>query len=118
MADAAAAGLISFDILRDGLRNLRIAVAELLDGAPRELDSADIHPIVGTLSDELRKRFPGHDVQVRETGRFMRANVVLAKGRELNIGEARKLSSDDQAWRLTALGRQLEDLPDPSEDNN
>lgn len=117
-ADAAAAGLISFDILRDGLRNLRIAVAELLDGAPRELDSADIHPIVGTLSDELRKRFPGHDVQVRETGRFMRANVVLTKGRGLNIGEARKLSSDDQAWRLTALGRQLQDLPDPSEDNN
>ncbi|MCQ0090866.1 cation transporter [Roseovarius sp. M141] len=49
-ADAAAAGLISFDILRDGLRNLRIAVAELLDGAPRELDSTDVHPIVDTLS--------------------------------------------------------------------
>lgn len=114
-ADAAAAGLISFDILRDGLRNLRIAVAELLDGAPRELDSTDVHPIVDTLSAELRKRFPGHDVQVRETGRFVRANVVPFKGAELNIGEARKLLSDDQAWRLMALGRQLQDLPDPSE---
>ncbi|WP_108485330.1 cation transporter [Oceaniglobus ichthyenteri] len=116
-ADAAAAGLISFDILRDGLRNLRIAVAELLDGAPRELDSTDVHPIVDTLSAELRKRFPGHDVQVRETGRFVRANVVPFKGAELNIGEARKLLSDDQAWRLMALGRQLQDLPDPSEDS-
>lgn len=116
-ADAAAAGLISFDILRDGLRNLRIAVAELLDGAPRELDSTDVHPIVDTLSAELRKRFPGHDVQVRETGRFVRANVVPVKGAELNIGEARKLLSDDQAWRLMALGRQLQDLPDPSENS-
>ena len=116
-ADAAAAGLISFDILRDGLRNLRIAVAELLDGAPRELDSTDVHPIVDTLSAELRKRFPDHDVQVRETGRFVRANVVPFKGAELNIGEARKLLSDDQAWRLTALGQQLQDLPDPSENN-
>lgn len=116
-ADAAAAGLISFDILRDGLRNLRIAVAELLDGAPRELDSTDVHPIVDTLSAELRKRFPGHDVQVRETGRFVRANVVPFKGAELNIGEARKLLSDDQAWRLMALGRQLQDLPDPSENS-
>ncbi|MCA0851281.1 cation transporter [Salipiger thiooxidans] len=116
-ADAAAAGLISFDILRDGLRNIRIAVAELLDGAPRELDSTDVHPIVDTLSTELRKRFPGHDVQVRETGRFVRANVVPSKGGDLSIGEARKLSSDDQAWRLTALGQQLQDLPDPSENN-
>lgn len=116
-ADAAAAGLISFDILRDGLRNLSIAVAELLDGAPRELDSTDVHPIVDTLSAELRKRFPGHDVQVRETGRFVRANVVPFKGAELNIGEVRKLLSDDQAWRLMALGRQLQDLPDPSENS-
>ncbi len=115
-ADAAAAGLISFDILRDGLRNLRIAVAELLDGAPRELESADIHPIVGTLSEELRRRHPGHDVQVRETGRFVRANVVPTKGSELDSKEASKLVSGDQSWRLVALGRQLRELPEPSED--
>ncbi|PVA08503.1 cobalt transporter [Pelagivirga sediminicola] len=115
-ADAAAAGLISFDILRDGLRNLRIAVAELLDGAPRELESSDIHPIVDTLSDELRKRFAGHDVQVRETGRFVRANVVLAKGAELNGEEARQVVSEEQAWRLVAVGRQLQELPECRED--
>ena len=115
-ADAAAAGLISFDILRDGLRNLRIAVAELLDGAPRELDSTDVHPIVDTLSEELRRRFPGHDVQVRETGRFVRANVVLAKGAELDGEEAHKLVSGDQSWRLVAVGRQLQELPERPEE--
>lgn len=114
-ADAAAAGLISFDILRDGLRNLRIAVAELLDGAPRELDSADVHPIVDTLSEELRRWFPGHDVQVRETGRFLRATVILAKGAELDGKEARQLVSGDQSWRLVAVERQLQKLPEHQE---
>lgn len=106
-ADAAAAGLISFDILRDGLRNLRIAVAELLDGAPRKLESSDIHPIVDTLSNELRKRFPGHDVQVRETGRFVRANVVPAKGAQLAGDEAHDPVPGDQSWRVLAVGRLL-----------
>ncbi|WP_138934065.1 cation transporter [Roseovarius arcticus] len=114
-ADAAAAGLISFDVLRDGLRNLRISVAELLDGAPRKLDSADIHPIVDTLSDKLRKRFPEHDVQVRETGRFVRASVVSAKGAELDDQELRALAPEDQSWRLIAVSRQLQRLPETSE---
>lgn len=114
-ADAAAAGLISFDILRDGLRNLRIAVAELLDGAPRDLSSPDIHPIVDTISTELRKRYPGHDVQVRETGRFIRANVVPAKGAELDRNVARDLIAEDQAWRLVAVGRAIPDLPESSD---
>ncbi len=111
-ADAVAAGLISFDILRDGLRNLRIAVAELLDGAPRELASADIHPIVERLSTGLQQRFPGHDVQVRETGRFLRANVISPKGGELQDNEASRLVSDDHAWRLVAVGRQMRELPE------
>lgn len=114
-ADAAAAGLISFDILRDGLRNLRIAVAELLDGAPRQLDSADIHPIVGTLSDALRRRFPGHDVQVRETGRFLRANVAVSAGSEPDRDEMRRLVSDGQSWRVVAVERQLPELTEHEE---
>ena len=38
-ADAAASAFISFAILRDGVYNLRISTAELIDGMPRELDS-------------------------------------------------------------------------------
>lgn len=114
-ADAAAAGLISFDVLRDGLRNMRIAVAELLDGAPRKLDTAEVHPIVGAVSDELRKRFPEHDVQMRETGRFVRADLVPAKGAELDNEEARKLVGEGQSWRLVAIEQQLQELPEPPE---
>lgn len=115
-ADAAAAGLISFDILRDGLRNLRIAVAELLDGAPRELTSPDIHPVVKTVSEALRRRFPGHDVQVRETGRYIRANVVPAKGAELERRQARVLIGQDEAWRLRDINQEVRDLPAPAGD--
>lgn len=114
-ADAAAAGLISFDVLRDGVRNLRIAVAELLDGAPRELDSPDIHPVVEALSTALRTRFPDHDVQVRETGRYLRANVIPTKDAKLERSQARQLISEGQAWRLAALGRQFKNVPPASE---
>ncbi|PVA05519.1 cation transporter [Thalassorhabdomicrobium marinisediminis] len=75
-ADAVAAGLISLDILRDGIRNLRISVAELLDGAPRKLDSAEVHPIVDEISDTLARRYPGHRARLRETGRFVRVDLV------------------------------------------
>ncbi|MAM38602.1 MAG: cobalt transporter [Erythrobacter sp.] len=114
-ADAAAAGLISFDVLRDGVRNLRIAVAELLDGAPRELDSPDIHPVVEALSTALRTRFPDHDVQVRETGRYLRANVIPTKDAKLGPSQARQLISEGQAWRLAALGQQFKNVPPASE---
>lgn len=111
-ADAAAAGIIAFDILRDGFRNIRISVAELLDGAPRKLDSTDIHPIVDRLSEELTARFPGHRVQVRETGRFVRATLVDEKGEELRPEEARALVAEEDAWRLSALGRFMRELPE------
>jgi len=107
--------LISFDVLRDGVRNLRIAVAELLDGAPRELDSPDIHPVVEALSTALRTRFPDHDVQVRETGRYLRANVIPTKDAKLGPSQARQLISEGQAWRLAALGQQFKNVPPASE---
>ena len=36
--DAAAAALISISILKDGVTSLRVATAELTDGAPRRLE--------------------------------------------------------------------------------
>ncbi|MFD2740089.1 cation transporter [Sulfitobacter aestuarii] len=112
-ADALAAGLIAFDILRDGLRNMRISVAELLDGAPRELATTRVHPIVDELQDEVARRFPGAGVEVRETGRWVRANVIYPD-RELSEAAARALLGDE-AWRLQALGEHLQDLPGPQE---
>ena len=98
------------DPLRDGLRNTRIAVAELLDGAPRNLDSADVHPLVPRLADELERHYPGHSVQVRETGRFVRANLVPQAAPEMAVEQAQALLPEEDAWRLIAVGRLVPDL--------
>lgn len=110
-ADAAAAGVIALDILRDGLRNIRIAVAELIDGAPRKLDSADIHPLVHRMSEELKRHYPGHSVQVREMGRFVRADLVPKAAPKVPTEQAQTLLPESDAWRLIAVNQSLPDLP-------
>ncbi len=57
-ADAVAAGIISFSILHDGVTSLRIAVAELADGAPRELGSARIEEEAEALEKRLQALYP------------------------------------------------------------
>ena len=74
-ADAAAAVLIAADIVRDGFRALRVAVAELSDGAPRALDSSAISEDAEELERHLAGRFPGARVRLRETGRYISAEV-------------------------------------------
>ena len=74
-ADAVAAGIISFSILHDGITALRIAVAELADGAPRELGSTKLEAEAGALRARLLELYPGADVRLRDSGRFILAQV-------------------------------------------
>ena len=78
-ADAVAAGVISFSVLKDGFTNVRIALAELLDGAPRELSSDEIHPAAKAIRAELQKRHPGSEVRIRETGLYARRGGQVAR---------------------------------------
>ncbi len=78
-ADSAAAGIISFSILRDGITALRIAAAELVDGAPRELGSARLEEEAEALRARLLELYPGADVRLRDSGRFILAQVCLAQ---------------------------------------
>ena len=52
-ADAAAALLISVDILYDGVRNLRAAVAGLMDKRARTFDDKSPHPLKDRIEDFL-----------------------------------------------------------------
>lgn len=113
-ADAAAAGFIALDILRDGLRAMRISLAELLDGAPRRLDSPDLHPIVERLESRLVQDAPGMTLRTRETGRFVRASLEPATGRSLSCAQAQRLVGEEDAWRLIALNRAVDPVPDPA----
>lgn len=74
-ADAAAAAIISLSILSDGVTALRIATAELGDGVPRELGSSKMAADAQALLAELRRRWPGCDVRLRESGRYILAQV-------------------------------------------
>lgn len=74
-ADAAAAAVISLSILQDGFGALRKAAAELADGAPRALGSSDIAPDADALCKELKLRWPEAEIRVRESGRYILAQV-------------------------------------------
>ena len=101
-ADAAAAAVISFSILHDGLRNIRIAAAELLDSVPRELDSAAMAAEASRLQQRLEAMFPGGEVRLRESGRYILANVYGVHPPE-DLPTLASLMGDDPPWRLAQL---------------
>jgi len=102
-ADAAAAGAISFSILQDGIRALRTASAELIDGAPRALDSSEIADDVGRLREALVRQFPGAEVRARETGRFIRAELTgIAPPSDVDLGRLWP-GKPERAWRVAEI---------------
>lgn len=98
-ADSAAAGFISFSILKDGLTNIRTAAAELLDGAPRELEGADISSEARRLEKRLEALWPDATVRLRESGRYIFATVEGIK-QPADVPSAKELMGSDPAWRL------------------
>lgn len=103
-ADSLAAAAISVSVLADGINALRSSTAELVDGAPRRLSSADLSEDAEAVKAELAAAFPGADVRLRETGRLIRAEVHGT----LPPAEARPPSAywpgdKDRAWRLAQV---------------
>jgi cobalt-zinc-cadmium efflux system protein len=103
-ADAAAAGLIALSIVRDGARSCRLAVAELMDGAPREIDSPEIEQAAEHLREELERHHPGAHIRMRETGRYLRA--VIGTGEPLPPEHGSSLLGD-RGWRLIEVSRSV-----------
>jgi divalent metal cation (Fe/Co/Zn/Cd) transporter len=101
--DAAAAGLISFGIIKDGLTELRSATAELVDGAPRALDSDAVADEAKQLKSELSRRFGGAPVRLRETGRVIQAEVAAAAPKTIPDLAAIWPGETDRAWRFAQL---------------
>lgn len=101
-ADSAAAALISLSIIFDGVKNIRIASAELLDGTPRKLTDSGLSPEAVRLQARLAGLWPQAQVRVRESGRYMIANV---RGIAVpsNIPSLDELMSSDPGWRLAEL---------------
>lgn len=103
-ADAAAAAIISVGIVRDGVGALRVAAAELIDGAPRGLSSTALAEDAQAVHALLREVFPGAEVRLRETGRVIRAEVHGVSPPEPCSGPAAYWPGDpDRAWRLAQV---------------
>lgn len=102
-ADAVAAGLISFSILKDGVTALAIAVAELADGAPRELGSTRLDPDGLALKARLAELYPGAEVRLRESGRFIQAQVSGVPAPERIDLDALWPGPPERSWRFAQL---------------
>jgi cobalt-zinc-cadmium efflux system protein len=102
-ADAAAAAFISVGIISDGVKALRIAAAELIDGVPRELGSTRPDPEARRLTLKLQKQYPGAKVRLRETGRYIHAEVCGVEPDKRQDLEALWPGEAERSWRLAQL---------------
>ena len=102
-ADAVAAGFISFSILHDGITSLRIAVAELADSAPRELGSAELEAESEALRARLLELYPGTEVRLRDSGRFILAQVCGAPSPRRVDLDALWPGRPERSWRFAQL---------------
>jgi cobalt-zinc-cadmium efflux system protein len=102
-ADSVAAILISASIIVDGFQALRVALVELIDGIPCALDSSGLSKEAGAIDRALRKKFPGAKVLLRETGRYIRAEVAGAVPPR-GFDPARfEIPGLDDRWRLESI---------------
>jgi cobalt-zinc-cadmium efflux system protein len=102
-ADSVAAAFISVGIISDGWRALRIATAELIDGEPRELGSVRPDPEAEALVEKLQAQYPGADIRLRETGRYIRAEVCGVDPDVRQDLEALWPGEPGRSWRLAQL---------------
>jgi len=102
-ADASAAAFISIGIISDGWKALRVAAAELVDGMPRELGSTRLDPEAKRLLKKLQEQYPGADIRLRETGRYIHAEVCGVDPDRRQDIEALWPGEPERSWRLAQL---------------
>lgn len=101
-ADSAAAAFISLSILHDGFTNIRVAAAELLDSVPRGLDTPDMATDAHRLQGRLAAQWPHGHVRLRESGRYILANVGNVD-RPGDLPPLEHWMGEDEGWRLAQL---------------
>lgn len=101
-ADSAAALLIALSILKDGVKSIRTASAELLDGEPREMDGPAVSEEADGVRRRLREHYPGCEVRLRESGRYMVA-TVSGIAPPARLPSKKVLTGDVPDWRLARV---------------
>lgn len=77
--DGAAALFISIGIVRDGIKNTRSAVRDLLDQRARTFDDDEPHPLIGKISVAMRRQRWVADVgvRIRDLGQVFQVEVFV-----------------------------------------
>ncbi|HYD08050.1 MAG TPA: cation transporter [Reyranella sp.] len=101
--DSTAAIVISAGIIWDGWKALRVAASELVDGVPRELGKDAMSKEAALIAKALKRHFPKAKVLMRETGRYIRAEVVGAKPSAKFDPATFEIDGLEQRWRLDSI---------------
>ena len=106
--DAAAAGFISINIVRDGIRNLREVVADLMDETPTELGGVDPEdlPVRLARAAEERHWVTKAAVRLREQGHVLNGEVfVVPTADKVGVKEIEEMSANlaKMDWRIYNL---------------
>ncbi len=101
-ADGGAAGLVSMEIVRDGARNVRAAVTDLMDETPKKITTPEeLDPLPGDLTRHLEKLdwVEKVDVRMREEGRVFFGEIFV-------VPRVDDMSADELIDRLSELAAQ------------
>jgi len=107
-ADAVAAAIISLDITKDGVPNLRRAVVDLMDQMPTTIDEADADTLRDRLAAMLQDLdwVEDVDLRLREEGQVYFGEALVVPSDETNITEkieAALKQARDLDWRIYDL---------------
>lgn len=104
-ADSVAAGLISFEILKDGYSNLRNSIAQLMNQRPTDVEGKEKDPVPDKVQHELERLdwVAQARVRLREDGDVLTGEAFVVPRDESNLLE-RLVQARDVAhsldWRL------------------
>jgi cation diffusion facilitator family transporter len=104
-ADPIAALVISFEVLRDGVRSVRAVVADLMDRRPRSVDHRSVEPIAARVENEIRGLAWVREarVRLRDEGHVFFAEVIVQPSDQRNLVaniEAARDHLESLDWRL------------------
>ncbi|MGH2807192.1 MAG: cation diffusion facilitator family transporter [Actinomycetota bacterium] len=107
-ADAVAASVISLDIIRDGVTNLRASVSDLMDSAPTVVDGSSVDPLPARMETEMKKLSWVRDarVRMREDGHVYFGEIFVIPTSDEKLTE----NIDDAAAHLASLDWRLNDV--------
>jgi cation diffusion facilitator family transporter len=104
-ADAVAAAIISIEILRDGVSDLRNSIAQLMNKRPSLVDSKEKDPVLDEVEEALRRLPWVRDVRVRlrEDGEVLTGEAFVVPRDEADVLRRQEEASDVARgvdWRL------------------